>query len=180
MTILVSLLLVFPFGNPIMCCVLCLVAQACQTLCDPIDSNSPGYSVHRDSPGQNTGVGCQALLHEIFLIQGLNPGLPHCRWVLYCLRHHGSPIITILIRLNISFVLSHFASKHLSTSFGICGLKVCINLPSVFAKIRTYLIRSVYIPLFYMLQSIKIQPQTSKQISDPTFHFFCSFNCSVL
>ena len=33
------------------------------------------YSVHRDSPGKNTGVGCHALLQGIFLIQGLNPSL---------------------------------------------------------------------------------------------------------
>ena len=24
-------------------------------------------------------------------IQGSNPGLPHCRWILYCLSHQGSP-----------------------------------------------------------------------------------------
>ena len=32
-----------------------------------------------DSPGKNTGVGCHFLLQEIFLIQGLNPNLLHCR-----------------------------------------------------------------------------------------------------
>ena len=31
-----------------------------------------------NSPGKNTGVGCHFLLQGIFLIQGLNPGLPHC------------------------------------------------------------------------------------------------------
>ena len=34
----------------------------------------------RDFPGKDTGVGCHFLLQEIFLIQGLNPGLQHCRW----------------------------------------------------------------------------------------------------
>ena len=33
-----------------------------------------GSSVH-DSPGKNSGVGCHALLHGIFLIQGSNPCL---------------------------------------------------------------------------------------------------------
>ena len=32
-------------------------------------------------------MGCHALLQEIFPSQGLNPGLPHCRWILYHLRH---------------------------------------------------------------------------------------------
>ena len=50
----------------------------------------PGSSVHVDSPGKNTGGGCYALLQGIFLTQGLNPGLPHCRRILYQLSHKGS------------------------------------------------------------------------------------------
>ena len=46
-----------------------------------------------NSPGQNTGVGSLSLLQGIFLIQGWNPGLPHCRWILYQLSHKGSPRI---------------------------------------------------------------------------------------
>jgi len=38
-------------------------------------------------------VGCHALLQEIFLTQGLNPGLLHCRQILYHLSHQGSPRI---------------------------------------------------------------------------------------
>ena len=45
-----------------------------------------------NSPGQNTGVGSLSLLQAIFPIQGLNPGLPHCRRILNQLGHKGSPI----------------------------------------------------------------------------------------
>ena len=45
------------------------------------------------SPGQNTGVGSLSFLQRIFPIQGLNPGLPHCRWILYQLSRQGSPKI---------------------------------------------------------------------------------------
>ena len=46
---------------------------------------------HMDySPGQNTGVGSLSLLHWIFPTQGSNPGLPHCRQILYQLSHQGS------------------------------------------------------------------------------------------
>ena len=48
-------------------------------------------SVHGDSPGKNTGVGCRALLQGILPTQGLNSALSHCRWILYHLRHQGSP-----------------------------------------------------------------------------------------
>ena len=44
-----------------------------------------------NSPGQNTGVGSLSLLQGIFPTQGSNPGLPHCRWILYQLSHKGSP-----------------------------------------------------------------------------------------
>ena len=69
---------------------LCLVAQ-CLTLCDPTDCNPPCSSVHGDSQGKNTGVGCHALLQRIFPTQRSNPGLPHCRQILYHLRYQGSP-----------------------------------------------------------------------------------------
>ena len=65
--------------------VLCLVAQSCPALCDPMECSPPGSSVHGDSPGKITGVGCHALFQGIFLTQGSNPGLPHCRRMLYCL-----------------------------------------------------------------------------------------------
>ena len=41
---------------------LCLVTQSCPTLCDPMDCIPPDSSVHGDSPGKNTGVGCHFLL----------------------------------------------------------------------------------------------------------------------
>ena len=69
--------------------VVCLVAQLCPTLCDPKDCT--GSSVHADSLGKNTEVGCHALLQGIFPTQGLNTDLPHCRWILYCMSHQRSP-----------------------------------------------------------------------------------------
>ena len=46
-----------------------------------------------NSPGQNTGVGSVFLLQGFFPSQGLNPGLPHCRQLLYQLSHKESPRI---------------------------------------------------------------------------------------
>ena len=45
-----------------------------------------------NSPSQNAGVGSLSLLQGIFSTLGLNPGLPHCRRVLYQQSHKGSPI----------------------------------------------------------------------------------------
>ena len=46
-----------------------------------------------NSPGQNIGVDSHSLLQGIFPTLGLNPGLPHCRRILYQLSHQGSPRI---------------------------------------------------------------------------------------
>ena len=40
--------------------VLCLVAHSCPMLCDPVDCSPSGFSLHGDSPGKNTAVGCHA------------------------------------------------------------------------------------------------------------------------
>ena len=48
---------------------LCLVAQSCPTLCNPMDCSPPGSSAHGGSPGKNTGVGCHFLFQGIFPIQ---------------------------------------------------------------------------------------------------------------
>ena len=58
------------------------VTQSCLTLCSPWSSL-----------GHNTGVGSLSLLQGIFPTQGSNPGLLHCRWILYQLSHEGSPRI---------------------------------------------------------------------------------------
>ena len=44
-----------------------------------------------DSPGNNTGMGCYALLQGIFPTQTSNPNLLHCWQTLYCLNHQQSP-----------------------------------------------------------------------------------------
>ena len=47
-----------------------------------MECSTPG-SCPWNSPGKNTGVGSHVLLQGIFLIQGSNPGLLHCRQILY-------------------------------------------------------------------------------------------------
>ena len=68
----------------------CDKSQLRPTLCDPMDCSRPGSSVHGDSPGKSTGVGCHVFLRGIFPTQGSNLGLPLCRWILYHLSHQGS------------------------------------------------------------------------------------------
>ena len=72
------------------CAVLWLVAQSCPTLRDPVDCTPPGSSIHGILQARILEWGGHVLLQGIFPTQGLNPGLPHCRRILYCLSHQGS------------------------------------------------------------------------------------------
>ena len=64
-------------------------SESCSIMSDPWGPH--GLYNPWNSPGQNTGEGCLSLLQGIFPTQGLNPGLPHCRQILYQLSHNWSP-----------------------------------------------------------------------------------------
>ena len=63
-----------------------------------MDGSLPGSSVHGDSPGHNTAVGCHALLQGIVPTQELNRGLLHCRQILYQLSYQGSPAAAAAVK----------------------------------------------------------------------------------
>ena len=82
------------------------VAQLCPTFCDPIPC---------DSLGQNTGVGSLSLLQEIFATQESNPGLLHCKWILYQLSHKGS------------FMANRWDKLETVTEFIFLGSKITVD-----------------------------------------------------
>ena len=55
-----------------------------------MDCGLPDSSVHGTLQARVL-EGSHSLLEGIFLTQGSNLGLPHCKQVLYCLSHQGSP-----------------------------------------------------------------------------------------
>ena len=64
-------------------------SESCSVMFDSLQPH--GLYNPWNSPGQNTGVG--SFLQGIFPTHGLNPGLQHCRQILYQLSHKGSPRI---------------------------------------------------------------------------------------
>ena len=58
-----------------------------------MDCSLSGSSVHGDSPGKNTGVGCHLLPQGILPTQESNPGILHCWQILYQLSYKGSPVM---------------------------------------------------------------------------------------
>ena len=55
-----------------------LVAQSCLILWNPVGCNPPGSSIHGDSLGRNTGVGCYALLKGNLPNPGIKLRSLHC------------------------------------------------------------------------------------------------------
>ena len=117
---------------------LCLVAQSCLTLCNPMDCSPPGSSVHGDSPGKNTRVGCHALLQGIFPTQGLNPGLTHCRQILHHLSHQRSPRILEWVAYPFSRVLPNWGIKLGSPALQVDSLPAELLISNMIECLVTY------------------------------------------
>ena len=84
----------------------------------------------RDSPGQNTGVGCHALLQGIFPTRGSNLHLPYCRQILYRPNHLGNPICPLgsaIFHLTLMFPRFFHVVECLKISFSISNSTVCIH-----------------------------------------------------
>ena len=82
-----------------LCCVPCLVAQSCLPLCKPTDCSPPGSSVHGILQARMLEWVAMPSCRGLFPTQGSNPGLPHCRRILYHLSHQESPT-QLLERIN--------------------------------------------------------------------------------
>ena len=81
------------------------------------DSLRPhGLSSPWNSPGQNTGVGSLSLLQGIFPTQGWNPGLLHCRQILYQLSHQGSLFLLKIIINHLVFICRHLRTMQIGMS----------------------------------------------------------------
>ena len=79
-------------------------SESCSVMSDSLQPHglcSPWHSL-----GQNTGVGSLSLLQRIFPTQGLNPGLPHCRWILNQLNHKGRPFYIGVQSINNVVIIS--------------------------------------------------------------------------
>ena len=96
-----ALAIYFTYGNVNVPCVLgrSLVSDSLR----PHGLSLPGSSVHGDSPGKNTGVGCHALLQGIFPTQRSNSGLRHGSQILYHLSHQGRTSFTAVLSNHPTF-----------------------------------------------------------------------------
>ena len=98
-----------------------------------MDGSPPGSFVRGDSPGKNTGVGFHALLQEIFPTQGSNPGLPHCRQILYIWATKKAPIQYLhLNQLHLQRPYFHLVShSKFSGGHGFAAAKSLQSCPTL-------------------------------------------------
>ena len=71
-----------------------LATRLCLILCGPMDYNPPGSSVREILQARILEWVTISYSRGIFSTRGLNPGLPHCRQILYQLSHQGRCFLT--------------------------------------------------------------------------------------
>ena len=115
---------------------MCLVTLLCPTLCDPMDYSPEGSSVHGDSPGNNTGVGCHTLLQRIFPTQvSCTEGRFFTIWAtlylfwfiasVFCNYQHTLVISTVRYSMFISAIINGIFKINILVSN--CSSPVCRN-----------------------------------------------------
>ena len=107
-------------------CTLIYVGVRCSVVSsfqDPMDCSPPGSTVCGILQARTLEWVAHSLLQRIFSIQGLNLGLPNCRWFLYLLSHQGSPkvmcvscsIVSDSLHINIYIFAVFFSIGMLGT-----------------------------------------------------------------
>ena len=125
---------------------------SCVRLCDSMDCSPPGFSVHGILQAKILEW-ADSLLQGIFPTQGLNPGLPHCRWILYCLSLQGVPRILEWVAYPFSSRYSwpgfftswatreahkgHFSplKTSLKVSLVLCGMDARVMISKIFINV---------------------------------------------
>ena len=103
-----------------------------------------------NSLGQNTGVGSLSLLRGVFPTRGLNPGLPHCRQILYQLSHMASLCaLTGLELVDSSWWVMLKGKKKKKSKFNDdpCKFKICIR----FSSFSKSLCLIIFLPLDHLV-----------------------------
>ena len=78
--------------------------QSCPALCNPMDCSLPGSSLHGILQEKLLELGSHSLIQGIFPTQGSNPGLLHCRQILYYLSYREALWMSVWRKVAHMFV----------------------------------------------------------------------------
>ena len=144
------------------------IAQSCQTL------RSHGLYSPWNSPGQNSGVGSQSLLQEVFPTQGSNPGLLHCRQILYRLSYQRSP--RILEWIAYPFSRGHFQPRNGTKIFCIVGRLsrtwLSNTFPFIYTHTHTYI--HTHAQIIYIISELLLLLLSHSVVPDSLHPIDCS------
>ena len=137
-----------------------------------------------NSPGQNNVLGSCFLLQGIFPIQGWNPGLPHCRQILYQLRHQRRDLrVKEILHIHIQLFQYHLLKRLIMLFWGTFILLSLVK----FAQSRPTLCDPMDYTVHGILQTRTLewvvfpfsrgssQPRDQTQVSDIAGIFFISW-----
>ena len=128
-----------------------LVTQLCPTLCNPMNLQPTRLLCPQNSPGKNTRVDSHSLLQGIFLTQGLNPPLLHCRQTLQHLTCQGNPWLYLSLSITTLKCMENIWLKS-GTNY------ICIFYYLLHFYLSTYIsILLLSLNVFYDLQNPSIQ-----------------------
>ena len=146
-----------------------LLAQSNPTLCDPMERSPPGFSVHGNFPGKDTGVGCHFLLQGIFPTQESNPHFSCTAGGFFTrVAIRGSPIVS-----------QQFANVIPQSSSLWDRIKISVRIALHFEREREREreTRHTHVQLW---SSVWVSPQLEREFSED--RYFCytlkSYNCS--
>ena len=138
------------------------VAQSRPTLCNPVVS-----SVHGISQPRILEWVAIPFSRGIFPTQGSNQGLPHCRRILYCLSHQGSPglvYLTLYQRKGEDAGGDHPDPKKVGVGFSQSGLKTkggLVALSTRLQKNAPFKCELIIMEKILGLHSLRILPSSS-------------------
>ena len=138
------------------------VAQSRPTLCNPVVS-----SVHGISQPRILEWVAIPFSRGIFPTQGSNQGLPHCRRILYCLSHQGSPglvYLTLYQRKGEDAGGDHPDPKKVGVGFSQSGLKTkggLVALSTRLQKNAPFKCEFIILEKISVLHSLRILPSSS-------------------
>ena len=100
----------------------CVSHSVVWTLCNPMDSSPPGSSVHGVIQARILECVAISFFRGSCQTQQSNPGLPHCRQILYHLSHQGTH--TASIPKHLCILISHKRLTFFSKSRSWCWWKL--------------------------------------------------------
>ena len=120
------------------------VTQSCLTICDPMD-----YTVHGILQARILEWVAFPFSRGIFPTQGSSPGLPHCRRILYQLRHMGSPRILKWVAYHFSRDLAGPGIKLGSSALQADSLPTELSGKPILKSISLHLFSALHVIKFF-------------------------------